>query len=209
MSESIRSALKTDVLAEPADWCATKWVLEATPYIFSGVESSVLWRWKQDLASRLDVDPKNILVTGSAAVGISTNPSKGLKPFDAGSDIDVAVVSTYHFDVAWRALRSLGARELSLTSEQKYAIQMHMRRLIYWGTIATDRVLPLLPFGQSWLHALTHIATVEPTLNRDVKARIYRDYASVRAYLHHTFRSLRDSVAGGADELSERITEEK
>src|SRR5688500_10040342 len=110
MTNSILNSVRADVTNEAPDWCATKWVLEPLPFLFEVGGPSALWRWKSTLAGQLEVDPKNVLITGSAAVGVSLNPYKSFKPFDDKSDIDVAVISTYHFDVAWRTLRNLGTR---------------------------------------------------------------------------------------------------
>lgn len=208
MSELIRAELRSDILASPPDWCATKWVFETAPFLFQNLEPIDLWRWKSQLANGLDVDPKNVLITGSAAVGVSLNPAKGMKDFGMNSDIDVAVISTHHFDLAWRALRNLGTGRFKLKSGQRHAVDDHVNRYIYWGTIATDRILPILPFAAEWLNALSHIRTVPPTEGREVNARIYRDFASLRAYLDLTFRNLRDNIFEGVTPEPERIIED-
>jgi hypothetical protein len=202
MTQQIISAVKADISAEPPDWCATKWVLEPVPFLFIKMGADNLWRWKAGLAARLEVDPKNILVTGSAAVGVSLNPYKSFKSFDKSSDVDIAVISTYHFDVAWRTLRNLGTRLFDLTASQKNSVHDHMQRYIYWGTIATDRLLPMMPFGNEWIRSLSEFAAVDPVSGREINARIYRDFASLRAYLHLTFRNLRDNVLAPATETS-------
>lgn len=206
MSEKIRSELRADVLKHSPDWCATKWVFEPTPFLFQGLESSVFWEWKSQLAKGLDVDSKNILVTGSAAVGVSLNPNKNMKPFNSDSDIDVGVISTYHFDLAWRSLRNLGTRFFRLGPAQKNALEQHAKNYIYWGTIATDKILSLLPFAGEWQEALSHNGKLYPTEDRDIKVRIYRDFSSLRAYTVLGFRSLRDQTSGLPE--SERILEE-
>jgi hypothetical protein len=131
----------------------------------------------------LSVDPRAIALTGSACLGVSLNPAKSLKPFDQNSDIDVAIISHYHFETAWRFLRSLGpAQRLGLSPPQHQTLRDHKSRLIYWGTVAADRVLTLLPFGKQWMIALNDMALVDPTSGRDIKARIYRDFEALRAY---------------------------
>jgi hypothetical protein len=199
--------LQSDIAEHAPDWCATKWVMEPYPHLFSGFEPETYWAWKTLLAERIGVDPKDVLVTGSGAVGFSINPRKGWKAFDDASDLDVAVISTYHFDVAWRTLREIGSRRLTLTSRQKYHYREHKTRLIYWGTIATDWILPLLPFGKEWTAALEYMATVEPTKGREVKARVYRDYSSLRAYLLTSFEALREQSLAGDPGGTEPIGE--
>ena len=67
--------------------------------------------WTTQAATLLDVDSKNVTVVGSAACGVSLNPYKNFKLFDGSSDVDVAVISTYHFDLAWRLLRRTNLSE--------------------------------------------------------------------------------------------------
>jgi hypothetical protein len=199
MSDAIREAVRSDLLARSSDWCATKWLLEAIPHVFEAVPADQYWDWKNRLAAGLGVDAKNIVVTGSSAVGVSLSPYKGLRSFDGSSDIDVAVISTYHFDVAWRTLRNLGTQRYRITTEQAAAVKEHVNRFIYWGTIATDRLLPLFPFADGWMEALGTMAQTEPTVDRDIKVRIYRDFASLRAYMNMGIKSLQNIlIAGGA-----------
>jgi len=51
------------------------------------------------------------------------------------SDIDVAVVSHYHFTVAWRYLRQTLSGE-RVSTNVRIAWEWHVKRYIYWGTIA-------------------------------------------------------------------------
>ncbi len=152
--------------------------------------------WKRSLAKQLEVDPACITVVGSAATGASLNPAKNFKPFDEGSDVDVAVISYHHFTLAWRYLRMNPARRLSVDLRTRNAWDDHVHRYIYWGTIATDRLLGVLPFGLAWLKATAAIAEVAPTVGRSVNLRIYADYDSLRAYHVHGIRALREQEKG-------------
>ena len=194
MSEEIREELRADLLSQRPDWCATRWVLECSPFVFADYTPSDFWQWKDELARGLNVDSKDILIIGSGAAGVSLSRHKALKSFDNNSDIDVAVISAHHFDVAWRTLRSLGTRRYRLPVEQKNAVDEHVRRYIYWGTIATDRLLPLFPFADSWFSTLSAMRKHPATADRDIKARIYRDFASLRAYLLHSIKRIRDNL---------------
>jgi hypothetical protein len=156
--------------------------------------------WKAELGDQIDVDPRAIAITGSAGVGVSLSPSKGLKPFGAESDVDVAVVSAYHFEIAWRHLRSMGAaNRMGLSSRQREAVRDHVSRLIYWGTIATDRILEILPFARGWVVALSHMSGIDPTAGRDINARIYRDFESLRLYQLRSVQMARIQVGGAED----------
>ena len=88
---------------------------------------------------------RDIIITGSACVGYSLNPRKNFRKFRETSDIDVGIISNYYFDIAWHELRN--QKYYKLDNNMKNALEEHKNRLIYWGTIATDKILPLLSFG--------------------------------------------------------------
>jgi hypothetical protein len=168
-------------------------LFDRVPHVF-GDDRSLYVGWKRVLGEKIEVDPACLTVVGSAAIGSSLNPSKNLKGFDDQSDVDVAVVSSYHFTVAWRYLRTNGARRLSLDSRTRIAWDEHATKYIYWGTIATDRLLGILPFGLQWLKATSQMGALNPTQGRDVNLRIYADYESLRTYQMISIKHIRDSL---------------
>lgn len=89
-----------------------------------------------------------------------------------------------------------GARRLRVDARTRIAWDEHVNRYIYWGTLATDRLLGVLPFGLQWLNATSDMAQVAPTIGRSVNLRIYTDYDSLRAYQVQGVRNLRDSQNG-------------
>lgn len=54
----------------PASFFITKWILEHLPYIFNGHETEYI-HWREGIASKLRIDPSDIIITGSAALGFS------------------------------------------------------------------------------------------------------------------------------------------
>jgi hypothetical protein len=133
-------------------------------------------------------------MTGSAALGYSLNPQKKFKAFDAKSDFDCAVISAYFFDVAWRHLRQSQVSWLSYPKKTKTALKSHRDQYIFDGTVATDRILGVLPFGKDWLAGLELMREMAPATGRDVKIRIYRDFDALRHYQAKNIESLRGSL---------------
>jgi hypothetical protein len=141
MAESVderRSRLIYDIKNESPSVVISRWVLDPIPYIFDA-NITAFSTWRHVLADGIGVDPREVLITGTACTGVSLNPHKSFKAFDAGSDVDVAVISGYHFEAAWRTLRQTGARTLFREPRMRTALEDHKTRLIYWGTIATDK----------------------------------------------------------------------
>lgn len=125
----------------------TKWILEHTPYVFEDYETEYI-SWRHEIAEKLRIDARDIIITGSASLGFSLNPNKNFKSFDKKSDIDISIISHHYFDVAWHDLIHLSPAGIS--PKMKTALEDHRKRLIYWGTVATDKILPLLSFGGEW-----------------------------------------------------------
>lgn len=188
--ESIRAEFLRELITSPPDIIASLWILNRVPFPFNGdAKSYELWRNK--LAALVEVDSSEILITGSGAFGISLNPYKNYRAFDEKSDIDVAIVSEYFFNVSWRYLRNLGAAKHAMTPAAKQSVRDHVEKYIYWGTIATDKLLPYMPFGKKWMYALEEMSKESPTNGRSIKARIYKDFDSLRAYQVNNLKNLR------------------
>lgn len=171
----------SELLDEPLSFVASKWILSRTPFIFGSDHHGYL-QWKEVLSGIIGVDSCSITFTGSAATGFSLNPNKNLTNFNDESDVDLAIISQHFFEISWHHLRSLGALRYQLSPAQQRSVQDHRQRLIYWGAIATDRILEIFPFGKEWIPAFEKMALSEPTNGRDVRARIYKDFESLRAY---------------------------
>jgi predicted nucleotidyltransferase len=182
-----------ELVEEPLSFLISKWILSRTPHVF-GTDHEAYLAWKEILADKIGVDSCAITITGSAATGFSLSPHKNFRAFDDESDVDIAVVSHHYFDISWHYLRSLGALRYQLTKVQQDSILDHARRLIYWGTIATDKMLEILPFGRTWIEALTEMAAVAPTEHRGINARIYNDFESLRAYHTNNLNRIRNDV---------------
>ncbi|MBI0325476.1 hypothetical protein [Burkholderia plantarii] len=170
-------------------------LFDCIPAVFGSSRASFV-AWKRALAESLEVDPACIVIVGSAAVGTSLNPHKNFKSFDNKSDIDVAVISSHHFNSAWRYLRMNGARRLKVDNRTRIAWDEHVSKYIYWGTIATDKLLGVLPFGLDWLKAISRAAQMSPTEGRDINLRIYADYDALRNYQINSVRTARDNLNG-------------
>ena len=164
------------------------------PFVFQGDRTKFV-DWKRRLGRLIGVDPACITLVGSGATGFSMNPNKSFRQFDEGSDIDVAIISTHYFTLGWHYLRMNGSRRLRLDSRTKNAWDEHVSKYIYFGTLATDKLLGVLPFGKEWLRAGTEMANLEPTFGRSVKFRIYMDYDALRSYQVSGVQTLRNNFS--------------
>jgi hypothetical protein len=189
--------IREDLTKLAPDVFASKWIMDRVPHIFDG-DAESFRMWKHSLCKQLKVDAACLLVVGSAAVGVSLSPYKKLKAFEDTSDVDLAVISTYYFDIVWRWLRSLGADRYALPPDVQHSIDEHRVRLVYWGIVATDKLLAYTPLGPEWLPALATVTKEGQTAGRDVKIRLYRDFEALRAYQVNAIRELNRKLAEGA-----------
>jgi hypothetical protein len=189
----MKDQLIEDIIKEQSSFITSKWVVERIPHLFENDFKKYIY-WKEKLSILINVDSKSIVFTGSSAAGISLNPDKNFKLFDADSDIDVAVVSAHYFDIAWHYLRNIGTRRHRLKPKEKFSIKDHRERLIYWGTIATDQIIQILPFGNEWIMAINEMQKVEPTINKEINLRIYKDFEALRTYQNGSINKLKDTL---------------
>ena len=73
-------------------------VLERLPFKFDSNEQ--YFHWRHMLAEGLQVDPRDVVLVGSAATGRSRSARKKFATFNNKSDVDIAIISPSHFDRA-------------------------------------------------------------------------------------------------------------
>lgn len=176
VTELVDAALSLD----SPSFCSHQ-ILDRVPWIFDGDRIAYV-NWKQELAANMEIDPYAICIVGSAATGVSLSPKKSFRLFSTTSDVDVAIVSAFHFDIAWRTIRSFARRDVVLTRQQKRGLRQHRSGLLFDGCIATDQILKLLDYGPKWSNALARAGRREPLVGHEVKARLYRDFEALRSY---------------------------
>lgn len=189
----MKDKLIGDIVGETLAFTTSKWIIEGIPYIFNNDFQSYI-NWKEKLSKLILVDSKAIVFTGSSSVGFSLNPDKNLRAFCDQSDIDVAIISAHYFDLSWFVLRNIGTRMYSFTQREKNSIADHRTRLIYWGTIATDKIIQIMPFGKEWIKAMEEMSKEKPTEGRQINFRIYKDFEALKAYHTNNLKLIKDKL---------------
>jgi hypothetical protein len=161
-------------------------IFDRVPHAFADDRTGYV-TWKRLLAKGLGVDSADLTVVGSAATGISLNPYKNYRPYGDHSDIDVAVISSFHFQSAWRFLRQNGNLRARLSVKERASWDEHRTSLLFWGTIATDRLLPRFPFGAEWRAAIDAVQATVPMV-QPIAVRVYNDYEALRTYQLNSVR---------------------
>ena len=165
--------------------------LRMDPYAFNSTEGNLFPEFVLDAAQAFDVDPNGIYCIGSGAIGLSLNPTNvqlgHLKAFAGTSDLDVAVISQFHFDQAWRDLRVLAHTAYTPSTSNSLRDKLdHQRSRLFDGAIVANKLMARLTFGAQWHpHRLRLQLEWCDRLNLrgHVNLWIYRDYWSVRSYV--------------------------
>lgn len=193
VSQNILDDLVEDYSHNSYEVLVSKWIVEKIPVIFKGDLDEYL-RVKDLIAKGLQVDMCSIVFVGSSCTGFSLSPRKDFKEFDDTSDIDIAIISHHHFNIAWRWMRQA---DLSmLNSKVRYNIKEHKKHFIFDGTIATDYILPHLPFGKLWGEVLSRISKEIVFEGRVIKLRLYQDHKSLVDYHINNIKNNIPSLLG-------------
>ncbi|NEA37473.1 hypothetical protein [Streptomyces sp. SID13031] len=161
------------------------------PYAFDSPAGNLFPEFVHDAAQGFGVDPNGIYCIGSGAIGLSCNPNNvqegHLKAFGAGSDLDVAVISQFHFDQAWRDLRVLAHTAYTPPSSKKLRQKLdHQRSRLFDGAIVANKLMDRLTFGPHWSPHRIRLQLEwrdRLALSSKMNLWIYRDYWSVRSYV--------------------------
>lgn len=166
---------------------ARLWLSEGIPFAFKncpGVYESI----RSWVGLRLNIDPKEFNVTGSARLGQSLAPSKIGKPFGDGSDLDIFIISSELFEHlrkdfnAWSFDFESGAISASNKTENGYWINNLERgpRNIARGFIDSN----IIPNYDKYQYA-KNISQTMFLLNKKLDITLGApkfSYASVRCY---------------------------
>lgn len=156
-------------------------VLDRLPFKFESKEQYLCWR--DTLAEGFELDGRDVALVGSAATGRSLSARKRFKTFHGNSDVDIAVVSGHHFDIAWRWFRLTNPNFLTgLDRDGKKLFDAHRTHHVFEGVIAADYFLSYLPFGRDWSLAMQRTQQLLPQelRGRLMKVRIYKDFFALR-----------------------------
>lgn len=155
-------------------------VLERLPFKFDSKDQ--YFHWRHMLAEGLQVDPRDVVLVGSAATGRSLSARKKFSTFNQKSDVDIAVISMSYFDRAWHWFRTANPTLLGFDPEQLRLFNRHREGYIFDGMIAANVFLSFLPFGPEWNRELQRSEQYLPSIlrGRVLSVRIYRDNEALR-----------------------------
>lgn len=185
--------IESDLLNVDSCFFSSKHILDRLPVVFENSDDFI--EWKHDLSKVLGIDPRDIIITGSACLGYSLNPNKNFKQFNEDSDIDIGIISFEFFSKAWSEIRTL--QIYNLENRLRNSIINHKEKYIYYGTIAMDQLWAVISFGRKWNEDINSIKNKykdKPIGKYPWKYRIYADNRSFRDYQIYSIEAARDKI---------------
>lgn len=172
-------------------------IIDRLPFTFD--DKQQYFTWRHALGEGLEVDPRDIVIVGSCATGRSLNPRKQFRPLNQASDVDIAVVSSRHFDIAWSWFRRTNPIILGLDDKGQRLFAQHQSQYIFDGMIAANYFLSYLPFGADWNRELQRSETYLPSRlrGRPLLMRIYKDSEALRRSQVAGLRGYKTYLDGG------------
>lgn len=150
--------------------------------------------FKMIVSDAFDIGFNNVVMVGSAKLGMSLSPEKFLKTFtDEGenqSDIDVAIISSQLFDYFWRLFRVA----YNVTNKKYYR---YISRGIYRGYISDTDLLNIDECRIEWMKR-SNLSTKRLQRNmyfrHKIHYRIYRDWKDLEEYHMQSIQQLKGEL---------------
>lgn len=183
---------------------ARLWLSEGIPYVFRDTPSiyDSLRVW---IGRRLEIDPKEVTLIGSARTGYSMSPDSYARPFSGRSDLDLTIVSSCLFErlkanyLAWvddyrrGDVRPRNSKERTYWDENAYGGERRLGR-----GFLDAKLVPLLTryrtaqtIGQTMFLVQRKLEITEGAPRvRQANVRVYKAWSSFVSQLARNVRTL-------------------
>ena len=150
--------------------------------------------FKRYISDKMGVHYNNIAIAGSAKVGFSMNPSKWKKSFDAGSDIDIIIISKKYYDRFWNSYLKEAYSPVLPSKYGEVCESIFQRFIIFDGFRSSNKEY------QSWLKQteglIVYLQSVFE-INHEINYRIFESWDAAKAYYVAGIEESKRKLAGG------------
>lgn len=172
--------LKKELTNNDVSIVVNKYIMGGNPICFGGREILIL-HLKKALAEHFNVHTKNIEIVGSGKLGISLNSDRLGKQYDTHSDIDIAVVSSELFDVAWFELTKLESITYKLTDKDRNFL-IECSGSISKGFISPDKLPQISNFSRNWWKIFSGLSNKDKYEYKKIRGRLFKDWWFAEKY---------------------------
>jgi hypothetical protein len=167
-------ALKGELDKNTVSEVVNKHIFKKDPICFSGDEV-LISELRRALAEHFNLHLQNIEVVGSAKLGISLSNERLGKPYDKYSDIDIALVSSELFDLAWFELTKLESISYKLLQKDRDFLGECLGT-ISKGYISPDKLPPISNFSKNWWSIFSGLSSQKKYEYRKIRGRLFKDW---------------------------------
>ena len=186
--------LKKELTSNEVSIVVNKYILGGNPICFGGREILIL-QLKKDLTEHFNIHIKNIEIVGSAKLGVSLGSDKLGKLFDAQSDIDIAVVSSELFDIAWFELMKLESISYKLNEKDRSFLK-DCSNLISKGFISPDKLPKISNFSKIWWKIFSELSNNDKYEYKKIRGRLFKDWWFAERYYSTQLNRLKSEIGG-------------
>ncbi|SRR5258706_12122134 len=135
---------------------------------------------KTEISAQFRIHPSEVLLVGSAQLGFSIVPKKRYRPFNDSSDIDIAIVSPFLFDLFWEQAFDYW------NSGRYWPEQDAFKDYLFRGWIRPDKLPPSHKFtlGKDWWEFFQYITAKGKYGPFPLRAGLYKSWTYFEKYQH-------------------------
>lgn len=186
--------LKKELNSNEVSTVVNKYILGGKPICFGGREKLIL-QLKKALAEYFNVHIKNIEIVGSAKLGVSLSSNRLGKQFNTDSDIDIVVVSSELFDIAWFELMKLESITYKLTEKDRDFLK-ECSGLISKGFISPDKLPKTSNFSRNWWKIFSELSNKDEYEYKKIRGRLFKDWWFAERYYSSQLNRLKSEIGG-------------
>lgn len=147
------------------------------------------------ISETVGVSGDDIRLVGSAKFGLSMSPSKGVRPFNEQSDLDVIIVSSTLFHEVWGEFRAAYYNGYTWVKDRHSGdIFQRFLNLVRKGGYETEYLKKMA----LRLDSMAKMVVLRTGLSRDLKYRIYEDWDAATDYHAYGVRKLQRVIQNGS-----------
>ena len=172
--------LKTELTNNSITDVINKHILGGNPICFSG-NLELIMELKKALSDHFNIHMKNIEIVGSAKLGVSLSIERFGQSYNEKSDIDMVLVSSELFDLAWHDLLKFDFSYHKLNPKDRESLK-ECYDTIHRGFISPDKLPPSSSFTKNWWTVFSSLSNREKYEYRKVRGRLFKNWWFVEKY---------------------------
>ena len=157
----------------------------------AAIHADDYYELRRDVALEFGLHPNAVILVGSCRMGFTLKLERRFQPFQAGSDLDLALVSSEQFDSYWDGVFQFACSDLAWKETEQFS---WFRKTLFNGWIDPRNLPPASRFqkAKAWAGFFDQLMRSKRFGRRRISARLYRTWERLEAYQEIMVRSCFD-----------------